>query len=140
MKLSSENRLEIRYIISKEKLLKIISFIHKKDKFESFVLDIIITAGIHIMMKIYYGYSNSEFDLLERAILNSIPKFKVKTNPDKFTTDFRLYRSFNDIEKNSTSFLMILFIWLIVQVFILKKVLCKRLSEAVLGDVIMICE
>ena len=53
-------------------------FDNKKDKFESFVLDIM---G-QMIEDFYYGYS-LEFDLLLKEYFKFIPKFKVKNEPWK---------------------------------------------------------
>lgn len=105
-------------------------FDNKKDKFESFVLDIM---G-QMMEDFYYGYS-LEFDLLLKEYFKFIPKFKVKKQTlDSLNTDFRfLYRS-SMTEKEFNKFFDDFVLSLVnrIAVFILKEGFMQRLSEAVL--------
>lgn len=105
-------------------------FDNKKDKFESFVLDIM---G-QMMDEFYYGYS-LEFDLLLKEYFKFIPKFKVKKlTLESLNIDFQFLFGSSMTEKEINKFFDDFVSSLVnrIAVFILEEGFMQRLSEAVL--------
>jgi hypothetical protein len=105
-------------------------FDNKKDKFESFVLDIM---G-QMIEDFYYGYS-LEFDLLLKEYFKFIPKFKVKKRTlESLNIDFHFLYGSSMTEKEINKFFDDFVSSLVnrIAVFILEEGFMQRLSEAVL--------
>ena len=111
-------------------IIKNYIFNNKKDKFESFVLDIM---G-QMMDEFYYGYS-LEFDLLLKEYFKFIPKFKVKKlTLESLNIGFQFLFGSSDTKKKINKFFDDFVSSLVnrIAVFILEEGFMQRLSEAVL--------
>lgn len=130
MKLRGEKPMKYVGDYVQRKTIKNHIFHNKKDKFESFVLDIM---G-QMIAEFDYGYS-LEFDLLLKEYFKFIPKFKVKEQTlNTVKSSFRfLYRSsMTESEFNKFFEDFVLSLVNRIAVFILEEGFMQRLSEAVL--------
>lgn len=130
MKLIGKKTMKYTGDYVQRKTIKEHIFHNKKDKFESFVLDIM---G-QMMDEFYYGYS-LEFDLLLKEYFKFIPKFKVKKRTlESLNISFRFLYGSSMTEKEINKFFEDFVSSLVnrIAVFILEEGFMARLREAVL--------